>query len=163
MAAPTDLKILVAEDNTVNVMVLMSMLKRMGLKATVAKNGVEAVEAVQKQKFDIILSDICMPLMDGLTATQLIRKYERTGIFPAEEIAKAKASGAPAGDEKAGLAEWTGGDAGEAGGEGDFRPRTPVVAVSANALQADQDRCKAAGMDAFMSKPTPSQTGRGIE
>ncbi|CAI5964632.1 unnamed protein product [Closterium sp. NIES-64] len=51
---------------TVNVMVLLSMLKRLGLRATVAKNGVEALEAVRKERFDLLLSDLCMPLMDGL-------------------------------------------------------------------------------------------------
>ncbi|CAI7925931.1 unnamed protein product [Closterium sp. NIES-54] len=54
----------------VNVMVLLSMLKRLGLRATVAKNGVEALEAVRRERFDLLLSDLCMPLMDGLQAVK---------------------------------------------------------------------------------------------
>ncbi|EFJ13085.1 hypothetical protein SELMODRAFT_20384, partial [Selaginella moellendorffii] len=67
------LKVLLAEDNKVNIMVAQSMLRRMGLEATVVNDGAEAVEAIKRDYFDLILMDVIMPVMDGLEATRLIR------------------------------------------------------------------------------------------
>ena len=66
-------KALLAEDNKINQMVASELLKIMEVEVTVANNGIEAVEAVKKNTFDVILMDIQMPEMDGLTATQMIR------------------------------------------------------------------------------------------
>lgn len=68
------LNVLVAEDNKVNQKLAIAMLKRLGHSVTVVEDGQKAVEAVQKTKFDLILMDIQMPVMDGLLATRQIRK-----------------------------------------------------------------------------------------
>ncbi|NER00310.1 MAG: response regulator, partial [Cyanothece sp. SIO2G6] len=70
------LKILVAEDNVVNQKLAMHLLKRMGYRADFVANGLEVLEAVSRQSYDVILMDVQMPEMDGLTTTQEIsRRY----------------------------------------------------------------------------------------
>jgi len=68
------LHVLVAEDNKVNQKLVVSVLKRLGHTSTVVENGLLAVEAVQKGRYDVVLMDVQMPEMDGIEATQLIRK-----------------------------------------------------------------------------------------
>ncbi|WP_421133437.1 ATP-binding protein [Alteromonas sp. A079] len=70
---PQGLKFLVAEDNDINAEIVLSMLKAEQVKAIRVKNGKDAVEAAQKHKFDIILMDCQMPVMDGLSASRAIR------------------------------------------------------------------------------------------
>jgi PAS domain S-box-containing protein len=79
--ASNSLKILLAEDNEVNQIVLKKMIEKLGYKATVVQNGKEAIEAVERHPYDIIFMDIQMPLIDGLVATKLIRE-----ILPAEHM-----------------------------------------------------------------------------
>ncbi|HVM95697.1 MAG TPA: response regulator [Candidatus Acidoferrales bacterium] len=67
------LRILVAEDHTVNQQLALSLLKRMGYRADLASNGAEAVAAVRRQPYDVVLMDVEMPEMDGLAATRAIR------------------------------------------------------------------------------------------
>ena len=76
MAARHPLRILLAEDNLVNQKLALRLLQQMGYRADVAANGVEAIEAVERQRYDVILMDVQMPEMDGLAATrEIVRRW----------------------------------------------------------------------------------------
>ncbi|MDX6709999.1 MAG: hypothetical protein QOH96_1015 [Blastocatellia bacterium] len=98
MGTRMPLRILLAEDNTVNQKVALLMMKRMGYRADVAANGIEAVEMVSNQHYDLVLMDVQMPEMDGLEAAIAIRgkvsESERPRIV-------AMTAGAMAGDREA--------------------------------------------------------------
>ncbi|MFT5085887.1 MAG: signal transduction histidine kinase/DNA-binding response OmpR family regulator [Candidatus Latescibacterota bacterium] len=103
--------ILLAEDNLVNQHLIIALLTKNGHTVSVAENGQFAVEAVENERFDLVLMDMQMPIMGGLEATVIIRKSEAIGTH------------------------------------------LPIVALTANAMKADEEKCLQAGMDAFISKP----------
>ncbi len=107
--APDALRLLLAEDNVVNQKVALRMLERLGHRADVAANGLEALDALRRQPYDVVLMDVQMPEMDGLEATRRIRA------------------------------------------ELDAQPY--ILALTANAMQGDRERCLEAGADAYLSKP----------
>jgi CheY-like chemotaxis protein len=107
------LRVLAAEDNAVNQLVLKTLLHQMGVDPTVVENGKLAVAAWEEGDWDVILMDIQMPVMDGLTATATIRNLEA--------------------------------DTG--------RPRTPIVALTANAMAHQVEQYITAGMDGHVAKP----------
>jgi two-component system sensor histidine kinase/response regulator len=123
------LRVLVAEDNPVNQRVTVRLLERHGHAAAVASSGVEVLAALERESFDLVLMDVQMPEMDGLEATAAIRARE------------AKAA--------------RGDRADSAGASFTSRPghRVPIVALTAHAMKGDAERCLAAGMDAYLSKP----------
>lgn len=106
------LRILLAEDNIVNQRVATRMLEKRGHQVVVAWNGNEALQALDREAFDLVLMDVQMPEMDGFEATMAIRAKEKT-----------------------------------AGG------RIPIIAMTAHAMKGDAERCLAADMDAYISKP----------
>ena len=103
--------ILLAEDNEVNRVLATTILERLGHHATVAVDGAEAVALCARGRFDLVLMDMQMPVMDGLQATARIRALDSP------------------------------------------MRRVPVIALTANALLGDRDRCLAAGMDDYLPKP----------
>ncbi len=106
------LKILLVEDNAVNQKVAIRMLSKLGYTADVAANGEEALKALDLRRYDLVLMDMQMPVMDGLTATEQIRKDLKR-----------------------------------------FSHQPTIIAMTANALNGDRERCLAAGMNDYIAKP----------
>ncbi|MCU7815692.1 MAG: response regulator [Candidatus Thiodiazotropha sp. (ex Rostrolucina anterorostrata)] len=111
-------RVLVVEDNPVNQAVVKKMLEKAGLSPITANDGVEAIDALHEEQFDVVLMDCQMPRMDGYEATEAIRERETNqGLM-----------------------------------------HTPVIAMTANAMLGDRERCLAVGMDDYLSKPVkPAQ------
>jgi len=82
MAARHPLRILLAEDNVVNQKLALRLLQQMGYRADLASNGIEAVESVERQRYDVVLMDVQMPEMDGLEASRQINARFRDGGRP---------------------------------------------------------------------------------
>lgn len=158
-------RILLAEDNKVNVMVAISMLKRLGFTAKVVTNGVEALEAIRKEKYDLILLDICMPLMDGLQVAYAVRKFEETGQWPDGDLSNmfSNSHSRSLDSENTSLSQVQMNNMdGLANAIKDLtttdpRNHIPIIAVTANALRSEIEKCFACGMDAFIAKPVVFQ------
>jgi CheY-like chemotaxis protein len=126
--AQASAKILVAEDNVVNQKVAILMLEKLGYRADFVANGQEVLEALTRISYAAVLMDCQMPEMDGFTATAEIRKREALGVRG--EASSSAPYPAP------------------------LTPhRLPIIAITANARQEDRERCLAAGMDDYLSKP----------
>jgi len=104
-------RVLLVEDNQVNARVALGFLGKLGLDATWARDGQEALEELQRGRYDLVLMDCQMPVLDGFGATEAIRELP-------EPLC-----------------------------------RVPVIAMTANAMIGDRERCVAAGMDDYLSKP----------
>lgn len=105
------MRILIAEDNAVNAMIARVLLEKAGHLVDLAINGKEALDALLKRKYDIVIMDCQMPVMDGFEATRAIRS--------SKEIWK----------------------------------DIPIIAMTANAMAGDRERCLEAGMSDYISKP----------
>ena len=103
LAEQYPLKILLAEDNVVNQKVALRMLERLGYRADVVANGLEVLEALRRQSYDVILMDVQMPELDGISATRVIRERYRDSNSPwiiamtANAVGEAKQTGLDAG------------------------------------------------------------------
>ncbi|MFK7846414.1 MAG: response regulator [Rhodothermales bacterium] len=106
----SNVRILLAEDNAINQKVAVHMLSRLGYRIDVVANGKEVLSTIAQIPYDIILMDVMMPEMDGIEATQLIRK-DNSILQPC------------------------------------------IIALTANAMEEDRERCLSAGMDDYISKP----------
>ncbi|PON73151.1 Sortase system response regulator [Parasponia andersonii] len=134
--------ILLVEDNKINIMVTQSMMKQLGHSIDVVNNGVEAVKAIHRRSYGLVLMDVCMPVMNGLQATRIIRSFEETGSWEAAENAGIELN-----------------ESGLQNGHG-IRPsakRIPIIAMTANALSESAEECYENGMDSFVSKPVTFQ------
>jgi PAS domain S-box-containing protein len=116
------LRVLVAEDNEVNRIVLAALLAQIGIEPTMVADGQAAVEAWERDSWDLLLMDIRMPRLDGVHATQAIRALET-------RLAK---------------------------------PRTPIIALTANAMPHHIAEYAAAGMDDFIAKPIDARALFGV-
>jgi signal transduction histidine kinase/DNA-binding response OmpR family regulator/HPt (histidine-containing phosphotransfer) domain-containing protein len=103
--------VLVVDDNSINQTLAARMLEKLGCQVDVAANGLEAVAAVEQQRYDAVLMDCQMPEMDGFEATMAVRR------MPTE------------------------------------RSRTPIIAMTAGAMSGEREKCLAAGMDEYITKP----------
>ena len=100
-----NLRVLVAEDNDINQLVITAILKKMGISAVIVINGEEAVQRIQQEEFDVILMDCQMPVLDGYQATEQIRKLKGFENLP---IFALTADVTSEGREKARLSGFTG-------------------------------------------------------
>lgn len=107
------ISILAAEDNKTNQMVLKAMLKKANVALQIGNNGRLACDIFSNDQPDLVLMDMSMPEMDGLTATKRMREIEKEN-------------------------NW---------------PRCPIIALTANAMVGDRERCLKVGMDDYLSKP----------
>ncbi|KQX46693.1 PAS domain S-box protein [Paenibacillus sp. Root444D2] len=109
------LKVLIAEDNQINQIVLKKMIEKMGHFTSIVENGNQAIRALAYETYDIIFMDIQMPILNGLETTQQIKE-----TMPPEKVPY-------------------------------------IIAVTANALKGDREKCLEAGMDDYISKPIKSE------
>jgi len=114
-------RILIVEDNEINLIVTSEILLKAGYRCGTAVNGRKGVDAVLAYPYDLVLMDCQMPEMDGFDATREIRRLESGAGIPPRTT------------------------------------RLPIVALTANAMKGDRERCLEAGMDAYVSKPVDPQ------
>jgi signal transduction histidine kinase/HPt (histidine-containing phosphotransfer) domain-containing protein len=112
------LRVLLTDDNVINQKVASRLLHQMGYKADIANNGLEAINALERQPYDIVLMDVQMPELDGLEATRRIRQRQRDPAAPPT-----------------------------------LRRPIVIIAMTANAMHGDREKCVAAGMDDYIPKP----------
>jgi CheY-like chemotaxis protein len=121
------LRVLLCDDNIINQKVALRLLQQMGYRADLAANGLEALEAFDRQPYDLVFMDVMMPGMGGLEATRLIReRQQQPSQFP------------------------------------NYKSSIIVVAMTASAMQGDREKCLAAGMDDYVSKPVRLEDVRTI-
>ncbi len=136
-ASRKSLRILLAEDNITNQQVALIILKKLGLHTDVVTSGLEALQSLAILPYDLVLMDVQMPEMDGLTATQVIRSYEL-------EVRSGKGT-----KEGACLSPFM--------LHPSSRSPLPIIAMTAHAMQGDRERFLAAGMNGYVAKPVSLQ------
>jgi two-component system sensor histidine kinase/response regulator len=169
------LRILLAEDNLINQQLALHILERQGHTVAVAANGREVLAALEEERFDVVLMDLQMPEMNGFEATAAIRERER--CRPAECASPGVASPGPL------LPPPSVGGRNDPSALSASRPeraspvlgscplprspsgtRIPIIALTAHAMKGDEERCLAAGMDGYLSKPIqPAELVRELQ
>ncbi|AEF99927.1 response regulator [Methylomonas methanica] len=115
-AAQLSAHILLVEDNRINQAVAQAMLNSFGCTVDIAENGLEALQAIDRKAYDLVLMDCMMPKMDGYETTAEIRRRQNC----------------------------------------DNLSRFPIIALTANAIEGDREKCLLAGMDDYLTKPFES-------
>jgi len=125
-------RILLVDDDPINQMVALGLLRRRGWEATAAANGKEALQVLAQQRFDLILMDLQMPELDGFQTASIIRQNE---AGPATEAGAL--------------------DTATAMGESTHCPseHIPIIALTTASQPGVREKCLAAGMDDFLNKP----------
>jgi two-component system sensor histidine kinase/response regulator len=123
---PEKARILLAEDNQINQLIALGLLRKLGYRADTVTNGLAALEALQSTRYDLILMDCQMPEMDGYDAARSIRRREQS--------ADQGVNGSP----------------------------IHIIAITANAMKGDREKCLAAGMDDYVTKPIRLQELRAV-
>jgi signal transduction histidine kinase/two-component SAPR family response regulator/HPt (histidine-containing phosphotransfer) domain-containing protein len=126
LASQRPLRVLLCDDNTINQKVAVRILQQLGYESDLAANGREALDALVRKPYDLILMDVMMPEMDGLEATRAIRKLEQSG------------------------------------GSVNLNSHIIIVAMTAQAMQGDREKCLVAGMDDYLAKPIRPKDMRAI-
>lgn len=137
-----DARILLVEDSYTNQLVAQGILGNFGCKVDTVANGIEALCALQTVFYDLVLMDVQMPEMDGHEATRFLRKWSTDASHVNAQVARNAA-----GLDQTHLLE--------------SRRRasvTPIIAMTANAMQGDREQCLEAGMDDYVSKPVDPKT-----
>jgi two-component system sensor histidine kinase/response regulator len=124
-------RVLIVEDNIINQKLAVRMVEKLGYKSDVVENGQEALTALAKGDYAVILMDCQMPVMDGFEATRCIRDRE------AAMASRDSSHENPHRPDRTPRST----------------PHMPIIAVTANAMQGDRERCLATGMDDYLSKP----------
>ncbi len=125
------LRILLVEDNFINQELARIILQQNGHQVITAEDGYNALEILALESFDVVIMDVQMPNMDGITATNLIRRCEREkdGVFREEGELLQKLN------------------------EKIYGEHMVIIAMTANAMAGDRERCLDAGMDDYITKP----------
>lgn len=125
------LSVLLVEDNVANQELARLILQKDKHNVTISENGLDALHKLTEKHFDVILMDVQMPVMDGLTATAIIRKFETNAKDPLPEhpLLQTQLYSALSGQHIA------------------------IIAMTANAMTGDREKCMAAGTDNYLTKP----------
>ena len=138
-------RILLVEDNQINQMLILKVLEKEGHRIEVAENGLKALELLADKEFDLVLMDVQMPVMDGFTATKIIRCCEKThspDLPPGTRVEVGK-------ELLVRLSEKIKGKS------------IPIIALTAHAFEDQQEDAKEAGIDGYITKPFDIQEFRG--
>jgi CheY-like chemotaxis protein len=130
------LDILVVEDDPVNQFTLRTMLRQAGHNSVCVENGRQAIEALLLRSFACVITDIQMPVMDGVELMARIRSGNTAGIEPGPLLRALPEMAGEEGKARAAIAE-----------------DIPIVALTAHAVAGDRDRFLDMGMDYYLAKP----------